>query len=564
MENQDLNEQFASFIKTTKDSLNDISRKRSIPLDQLGAKHISTPDVDYGLFRVWQQALSELKQLKDPMPNSLWTIAYKYYRPYFDFTKDERSNTKRIWQQALSDLSKLIEPTGGWESIDPLVDIAIRVFSDDLAMCDTEDEMRTEVLDMCNEDAATLADMLRDEICKTRYKLGGKVYKLFPKAQADNDSIETLCSTLESRLTGNTSLEKTIISNICNLPTNQTDATNILKEKLKLKICNTKYKDKNGDEQPIFTEDEIRDVSIDDISNILGQASEKTDNTIKDDMNDNNAVRNALNNHTYNDLFKALTVFLRTKLKEKFKSKKTDAVFSVTYNEKEEKVSCIHTASMKEVLTITPSIGYDGIEGPLDSLRCDVNVAPLPISSDNPLYDDRSEIEALVDYTYLLHGRGINPGDYGEYTIPEVKGSELPQVAYNAVSDWQNSASAFMIESNALADARRTVGEGNFDDLDAEYSRNKIYNLLANPDDPTNDNTEHYKNRMAELNARASTVAPKMKGSVYTKEDVSNAFNNLHLALNGRTADGHVLTDEERERRDDILNGIEDFPDDFE
>lgn len=162
MNNQDINTEFSSFIKTyTKENpstrLSEIAKRRNIELSKLDANSLSNPDADTKAMRVWGQAKSDLEKLIDPMPDTLWNLAYKYFSDLF--LGGETDEEKR---EAISD------------------------------ECGLPDNR----IDAENE----LAERVKEKICATEYTIGGNELTLFTEDEAQSNSIEDLCDILDERM----------------------------------------------------------------------------------------------------------------------------------------------------------------------------------------------------------------------------------------------------------------------------------------------------------------------------------------------------------------------------
>lgn len=162
MENQDINTEFSSFIKTySKENpsqrLKDIAERRNIDLNKLDASSLSNPDADYKAMQIWKKAQDDLRKLIDPMSNTLWELAFKYFSDIF--FGGESDDEKK---EAISDECGLPENR-----------------------IDAEEE---------------LEDRVKEKICETSYTIGGNTYTLFSQEDAASKTPEQLCDELEARV----------------------------------------------------------------------------------------------------------------------------------------------------------------------------------------------------------------------------------------------------------------------------------------------------------------------------------------------------------------------------
>lgn len=163
MDNQDINAEFKSFIKkyarnNPSKRLAEIAARRGIELNQLNEESLSNAEADSKAMRVWKQAQTDLKQLVDPMPSTLWNLAYKY-------------------------------------------------FADDLFGCDSDEEKKEAISDVCElpenriDAEAELAEKVKEKICGQQCDIAGKSYTLFGSDEAESKTPAELCDALESRMT---------------------------------------------------------------------------------------------------------------------------------------------------------------------------------------------------------------------------------------------------------------------------------------------------------------------------------------------------------------------------
>ena len=170
-------------------------------------------------------------------------------------------------------------------------------------------------------------------------------------------------------------------------------------------------------------------------------------------------------------------------------------------------------------------------------------MAPLSVP-DNPTVADSKDMTEVMDY--VSRHRQYAPEDNGEYTIPGVKGMDLPSYIYNALQDWQATATACLSVANAWKSAQELVGDDNMQSLknrvrDVEYERN-----MGNTKGYSTSYPETHLKTFNKMKERAEYVSPKVdEDGNFIDEDVSNALKNVQIALGGSTPDGDVLTPEE-------------------
>lgn len=162
MSNQDINTEFSSFIKTySKENpskrLSDIATRRNIDLNKLDSSALDNPDADYKSKRIWENALADLKQLIDPMPNTLWNLAFKYFSDIFMGGESDEEKKEAI--------------------------------SDELGLPENR-------IDAENE----LAERVKEKICETSYVINGTELTLTSQEDAQNKTPEELCQDIESRI----------------------------------------------------------------------------------------------------------------------------------------------------------------------------------------------------------------------------------------------------------------------------------------------------------------------------------------------------------------------------
>ena len=163
MNNQDINTEFSSFIKDFTRSnpskrLSEIAERRKIPLNKLDSSSLSNPEADTKAMSVWRQAQADLRQLIDPMSNTLWNLAYKY-------------------------------------------------FADDIYGCNSDEEKKEAISDVCElpenriDAENELKEKVKEKICETTFTINGNTLSLFSAEDAANKTPQELCADIESRLT---------------------------------------------------------------------------------------------------------------------------------------------------------------------------------------------------------------------------------------------------------------------------------------------------------------------------------------------------------------------------
>ncbi len=546
MENQDLNKEFGTSLPYTKDRVKDIAKRRGVTdVKTLGMSSLRNPASDYGVSKIWKAAKEDLMKLGGTLAD-IMSVAKKYYSSYLDYTPQELSAARQVWAKADAELRQLLDADE-----DTLYNIAFKYFEDDLSWCETDEDRRDAINTLLDDES--LDEKLKETICEQTCTLAGHSYPVFSTEEAKNTDVEDLLNDLEGRLRQRSSVDEHIISDVMGESLLSTDGVDKLCQKLKEKICSTQYIS-NRTKYTLFTKGEAQTKSIDELCQMLDARLDKMGALLDEDFRDRNTFQDAQTNHTYEELFKALAPFLDAKLGEKM-TKKKKPIFQVTYDEVSEALVCVHQETGRKILIVVPNVDYEEEVGPLDTLVCDIHVAGLGLPDSHPLYQDITQMKEVLSYNLTIRGRGYSPRKDGEYDIVGVKASDLPNIIFRAIEDWQAASTACKLDTDAWNEANETMGGENLDDLEFEVNRNTYFNKLANTKDPSALTSTYYKTMMDDLKNRTDRIAPKLdkKGKV-TDEDVSNAFNKLQIALGGITADGDIFTEDEL----DELDGLDD------
>ena len=449
MNNQDINTEFSAFLtdfnkKNPSKRLSDLAAKRQIDLDKLNDSTLRNPEADSRAMGIWRDAQRDLRKLNNPMSNTLWYLAYKYFHDELDGITDDAEK-----KEAISDLCGLPENR-----------------------IDAENELK---------------EIIKEKICEKEVTINGNTWSLFTEEDAENKTPDELCAELDKRM---------------------------------------------------------KEMSV----------------IFDEDAEDRNTYNEIQKNHTFEDFFRALAAFLNMKVGEILKSGKMNT-FNFSYNDKDTCVIGKHHSGL-EVITITPDISDEDDTGPTDDLICDIDVAGLGLPKYHPSYEDTKDMMEVL--SYINRHRTYSPGDDGQYTIPGVKGSEVPAIVYDAVQDWQATASACKTVAMAWTDAHELIGDSKMNEFKSDVNQTKFYRDRANVKDPSYDMDEYYKNQEAEREARSELVEPKIddKGN-YNDDDISHVFKQLQITLGGKTADGDIFTDDELDSIADVDDGEPDEePDD--
>lgn len=186
--NQDINTEFRSFIATyPKASLVEIAKRRvgeqgenetdaeyqqrirdcvsnMSPATKPGAdpknptpSSLSNPNSDKNVIPVYKKAIGELKQLISPMGDEVWNLAYKYF--------------PKVVRRCKTDSDKM------------------DAISDEFGLSENR-------IDAENE----LKDIIKEEICKTKFKFRKDEMTLFSEDEASNSTPQELCANLEEKV----------------------------------------------------------------------------------------------------------------------------------------------------------------------------------------------------------------------------------------------------------------------------------------------------------------------------------------------------------------------------
>lgn len=353
--------------------------------------------------------------------------------------------------------------------------------------------------------------------------------------------------------------KKEAISDLCGLPENRIDAENELKEIIKARICETTVTI-NGNTWSLFTEEDAENKTPDELCAELDNRMKEMDSIFDEDAEDRYTYDDIQKNHTFEDFFRALAAFLNMKVGEILKTGKMNT-FNFSYNDTETCVIGRHHSGL-EVITITPDISDEDDTGTIDDLICDIDVAGLGLPEYHPSYEDTKDMMEVL--SYINRHREYSPGDDGQYTIPGVKGSEVPAIVYDAIQDWQATASACKQVAKAWTDAHELIGDAKMNDFKSDVYSTKYYRDRASVKDPSYDMGEYYKERAAEREEMAELVKPKIDDNGnYDDDDLSHVFKQIQIKLDGKTDDGQIFTDDELAAIADVDDGEPDEePDD--
>lgn len=353
--------------------------------------------------------------------------------------------------------------------------------------------------------------------------------------------------------------KKEAITDLCGLPENRIDAETELKDILKEKICETTVTI-NGNTWSLFTEEDAANKTPDELCAELDNRMKEMYAIFDADAEDRSTYNEIQKNHTFEDFFRALAAFLNMKVGEILKTGKMNT-FNFTYNDKETCVIGRHNKGL-EVITITPDISDEDDTGTTDDLICDIDVAGLGLPEHHPLHEDTKDMMEVL--AYINRHRTYSPGDDGQYTIPGVKGSEVPAIVYDAIQDWQATASACKTVASAWTDANELLGDAKMNDFRQDVNETAFYRERANVKDPSYDMGEYYKQKEAEREERFELVKPKFDDNGnYDEDDINHVLKQIQITLGGKTADGEIFTDDELDALADVDDGEPDEgPDD--
>lgn len=348
--------------------------------------------------------------------------------------------------------------------------------------------------------------------------------------------------------------KKEAISDEFQLPATRIDAENELKNIIKKKVCETSYTIA-GNTYELFSNEDAVSKTPQELCNDIDDRLTKMSSILDQDAKDRDVYNDVQKNHTFEDYFIALAEFLDKKVGEILKNGNMN-IYKFSYDAKTNSLVGKHIRTGLDVVNVSPSIGDEDDTGPLADLICDIDVAGLGLPETHPLLTDTKEMTEVISYK-TRHGI-YSPGEDGQYTIPGVKGSEVPSIVYNAVQDWQATSSACHTVTKAWTDAHELLGEERMDDLKANVYRNQMVRDLSKSKGYSTKHPEVYKDEVDELNTRANLVKPKVdRSGKFQDDDISNILSKVQIALSGKTADGSIFTDEELEYLDGIDDEIE-------
>ena len=338
--------------------------------------------------------------------------------------------------------------------------------------------------------------------------------------------------------------KKEAISDLCGLPENRIDAENELKEIVKEKICETSFTI-NGNTLSLFSEDDAQSKTPEELCEDIDERVSEMSAIIDQDAQDRSVYNDVQKNHTFEDFFRALAAFLNKKVGETLKKGNMN-VYNFAYDENTESLVGRHVSTGIDVITVTPNIEDEDDTGSLSDLICDIDVAGLGLPDNHPLYTDTKDMTEVIDY--ITHHRKYSPGKDGQYTIPGVRASEVPATVYNAVQEWQATATACHQSAIAYANAATLLGTGNLGKLQNEVSTTSTISELAKSKGYSTVMPEKHQQTLDGLEASAKLAKPDVdaKGNL-TKNDFSKAIAKIHIALDGKDANGNYLTPDERE-----------------
>lgn len=338
--------------------------------------------------------------------------------------------------------------------------------------------------------------------------------------------------------------KKEAISDLCGLPENRIDAENELKEIVKEKICETSFTI-NGNTLTLFSEDDAQSKTPEELCEDIDERVSEMSAIIDQDAQDRSVYNDVQKNHTFEDFFRALAAFLNMKL-GKILKKGNMNIYNFSYDENTECLVGRHISTGIDVITVTPDIEDEDDTGSISDLICDIDVAGLGLPDSHPLYTDTKDMAEVIDY--ITRHRRYSPGKNGQYTIPGVRGSDVPALVYNAVQEWQATATACHQSAIAYSNATTLLGKENLGKLQDELSKTATEKSLGNSKGYSSIMPEYHKKISDEMEERAKFLEPKIDDNGnFTDEDFSKALQKVHIALNGKDANGNYLTDEEKD-----------------
>lgn len=126
-------------------------------LNNLPLSSLSNPNSDKTVIPVYQKAIADFKKLISPMGDDIWELAYKYFPKVV-----KRCKTESDRREAISDEFGLPENR-----------------------IDAENELK---------------DVVKEKICKTKFKFRKQDMTLFSKTEAQNSTPQELCDNLEEKV----------------------------------------------------------------------------------------------------------------------------------------------------------------------------------------------------------------------------------------------------------------------------------------------------------------------------------------------------------------------------
>lgn len=306
------------------------------------------------------------------------------------------------------------------------------------------------------------------------------------------------------------------------LPEEDIDAEQELKEIVKNKICETEFTFQ-GEEYKLFDENEAQNSKPEKLCEKLQNKLKDMSGSIDEDNGDFRIYRESRGSHTFADYFRFLGQFLEMKIDEALEKH----VYSFVFDPDSESLIGTHIDTSLEVITVSPNIDAEDDTGSPENMLCDISVSGLSLPENHPsLHNARNMME--VQRYIMEHGK-YAPGRNGEYSIDGVAGSEVPAIAYKAVLDWATAATICKISSESWKKAREIIGGDKYmDDLKREVDTNKMYRDFGNATEGLSPSgAAAYKKAYNDIKKRANAVRPK----IGKPEDVSKALGELQSKL---------------------------------
>lgn len=179
LDTQDINAEFSEyFANAPKASLVEIAKRR------LGPKNDKVTDDDYQ---------NEVTNFIKGMPSTL-------HHP------DADSTVRPVWKKALADLQQLIEPMP-----DTVWQLAYKYFPDEVEFCETDKDKQGAISDTFglpkNSIDATnqLKDIVKEKICETPFTIRKNKMTLFSPAEAQSKTPKELCDKIQDNINQMTS-----------------------------------------------------------------------------------------------------------------------------------------------------------------------------------------------------------------------------------------------------------------------------------------------------------------------------------------------------------------------